>query len=64
MDMMNSVASMASSMKQSQLMTNIGTAMTKKAMDTTQTQAQGIIDMAQNLPKVQGQIGSILDVRA
>ena len=52
------------SMSQAKLMNSVSTAMTKKSMDTMETQAQGIIEMAQNLPKVQGQIGSVLDVRA
>ncbi|MGN1089845.1 MAG: YjfB family protein [Huintestinicola sp.] len=64
MEISNSIASMATSMKQAQLMQSVNTAMTKKALDTMGQQAQGIIDMAQNTPKVQGQIGSILDVRA
>lgn len=62
--METAIASMAMSMKQGQLMNAVSTSMTKKALDTMETQAQGIIEMAQNLPKVQGQIGSVLDVRA
>ncbi len=62
--METAIASMAMSMSQAQLMNSVSTAMTKKSMDTMETQAQGIIEMAQNLPKVQGQIGSVLDVRA
>lgn len=62
--METAIASMAMSMSQAKLMNSVSTAMTKKSMDTMETQAQGIIEMAQNLPKVQGQIGSVLDVRA
>ncbi len=62
--METSIASMAMSMKQAQLMNAVSTSMTKKSLETMETQAQGIIEMAQNMPKVQGQIGSILDVRA
>lgn len=62
--METAIASMAMSMSQAKLMSSVSTAMTKKSMDTMETQAQGIIEMAQNLPKVQGQIGSVLDVRA
>lgn len=62
--MSTAIADMAMGMQQAQLATSLGVAMTKKSMDTMQTQAQGIIEMAQNLPKVQGQIGQILDVRA
>lgn len=58
------IASMATGMKQAQLANAVGTAMLKKTNDVMETQAQGIIQMAQNMPKVQGQIGSILDVRA
>lgn len=58
------IASMATNMKQAQLATSVNTAMLKKTQDVMETQAQGIIQMAQNMPKVQGQIGSILDVRA
>lgn len=62
--METAIASMAMSMSQAQLMTSVSTAMTKKSLDTVETQAQGIIEMATNLPKVQGQLGSVLDVRA
>lgn len=62
--METAIASMAMSMSQAQLMTSVSTAMTKKSLDTVETQAQGIIEMANNLPKVQGQLGSVLDVRA
>lgn len=62
--MSTAIADMAMGMQQAQLAVSLGAAMTKKSMDTMQTQAQGIIEMAQNLPKVQGQIGQILDVRA
>lgn len=62
--MSTAIADMAMGMQQAQLAVSLGAAMTKKSMDTMQTQAQGIIKMAQNLPKVQGQIGQILDVRA
>lgn len=58
------IASMATSMKRAQLATAVSTAMVKKTQDVMETQAQGIIEMAQNMPKVQGQIGSVLDVRA
>ncbi len=58
------IASMATSMKQAQLATSVNTAMVKKSHEVMETQAQGIIQMAQSMPKVQGQIGSILDVRA
>lgn len=58
------IASMATSMKQAQLANAVSTAMVKKTHDVMETQAQGIIEMAQSVPKVQGQIGSILDVRA
>lgn len=58
------IASMATSMKQAQLANAVSTAMVKKTHDVMETQAQGIIEMAQSMPKVQGQIGSILDVRA
>ncbi len=58
------IASIATSMKQAQLATAVSTAMVKKTQDVMETQAQGIIEMAQNMPKVQGQIGSVLDVRA
>lgn len=61
---LTSIANMAMSMKQTQLMNNIGTSMMKKAMDVTQTQAQGIVDMANNMPKFNGEVGSLLDVRA
>lgn len=61
---MSSIANMAMSMKQTQLMNNIGTSVMKKAMDVTQTQAQGIVDMANNMPKFNGEVGSLLDVRA
>lgn len=62
--MSTAIADMAMGMQQAQLAVSLGAAMTKESMDTMQTQAQGIIEMAQNLPKVQGQIGQILDVRA
>lgn len=62
--MSTAIADMAIGMQQAQLAVSLGAAMTKKSMDTMQTQAQGIIEMAQNLPKVQGQIGQVLDVRA
>ena len=62
--MSTAIADMAMGMQQAQLAVSLGAAMTKKSMDTMQTQAQGIIEMAQNLPKVQGQIGQFLDVRA
>ncbi|MBP0957263.1 MAG: YjfB family protein [Oscillospiraceae bacterium] len=58
------IASMATSMKQAQLANAVSTAMVKKTHEVMETQAQGIIEMAQSMPKVQGQIGSILDVRA
>ncbi len=64
MDMMSSIASMATGMKQAQVMQSVGTSVAKKSLETMEVQAQGIIEMAQNLPKVQGQIGSLLDVRA
>ncbi len=64
MDLTMSIASMATEMKQAQLINSVSTAMTKKSMETMETQAQGIIEMAQNMPKVQGAIGSMLDVRA
>lgn len=64
MDMMSSIASMATGMKQVQVMQSVGTSVAKKSLETMEVQAQGIIEMAQNLPKVQGQIGSLLDVRA
>lgn len=57
------IASMATSMKQAQLANAVSTAMMKKTHDVMETQAQGIIEMAQSVPKVQGQIGSILDIR-
>ena len=57
------IASMATSMKQAQLANAVSTAMMKKTHDVMETQAQGIIQMAQSVPKVQGQIGSILDIR-
>ncbi len=62
--METAIASMAMNMHQANLMNAVSTSMTKKSLDTMETQAQGIIEMAQNLPKVQGQIGSVLDVRA
>ncbi|MCM1577233.1 MAG: YjfB family protein [Ruminococcus sp.] len=62
--MSTAIADMAMGMSQAQLGVSLGIAMTKKSMDTMETQAQGIIEMAQNLPKVQGQIGQVLDVRA
>ena len=58
------IASMATGMKQAQLSAAVSTAMVKKTQDVMETQAQGIIEMAQSMPKVQGRIGSILDVRA
>lgn len=64
MDMMSSIASMSTGMKQAQVMQSVGTSVAKKSLETMEVQAQGIIEMAQNLPKVQGQIGSLLDVRA
>ena len=57
------IALMATSMKQAQLANAVSTAMMKKTHDVMETQAQGIIQMAQSVPKVQGQIGSILDIR-
>lgn len=58
------IASMATGMKQAQLANAVSTAMVKKSHDVMEMQAQGIIQMAQSAPKVQGQLGSILDVRA
>ncbi|MGN1101994.1 MAG: YjfB family protein [Huintestinicola sp.] len=58
------ISSMAAGMKQAQLANAVSTTMLKKSQDVMETQAQGFIQMAQNMPKVQGQIGSILDVRA
>ncbi|MGN0642648.1 MAG: YjfB family protein [Huintestinicola sp.] len=62
--METSIAAMASVMKQTELMTNIGTAVMKKSLDTVETQGNAIVEMAQNLPKFSGDIGSVLDVRA
>lgn len=58
------IASVASSMKQTQLMNSIGTAVMKKAMNVTEQQAQAVVEMANNMPKFNGEIGSLLDVRA
>lgn len=58
------IASMATSMKQAQLAAAVSTSMVKKTQDVMETQAQGIIEMAQNVPKVLGQTGSVFDVRA
>ena len=62
--METSIASMAMGMQQANLMASINTSVMKKAMDMTENQAQGIIEMAQALPKFSGDIGNILDVRA
>ncbi|MCM1523384.1 MAG: YjfB family protein [Ruminococcus sp.] len=58
------IASMAMSMQQAQFANSLGIAMTKKSMETMETQAQGLIEMAQNLPKFAGEVGSVLDVKA
>lgn len=62
--MSTAIADMAMSMKQAQLLSSVGTAMAKKSMETMETQAQGVIEMAQSIPKFDGEIGSLLDVRA
>ncbi|MGN0665448.1 MAG: YjfB family protein [Huintestinicola sp.] len=62
--METSIASMAMGMHQTNLMASINTSVMKKAMETTENQAQCIIEMAQALPKFNGEIGSVLDVRA
>lgn len=59
-----SIATMAMGMKQSQIMSAVSTSMTKKALDTTELQAQGFIEMAESLPKFDGDVGAIFDVRA
>lgn len=60
----SAIASMAMSMKQTQLMNSVGTAVMKKAMNVTEQQAQAVVEMANNMPKFNGEIGSLLDVRA
>lgn len=64
MEMAMSIASMATNVKQADLLSSVNMKMMKKTMDTAQAQAQAVVNMAQNTPKVQGQLGALLDVRA
>lgn len=64
MDMMASIAQMSMTMSNMQVQQSVGTAMTKKAMESSADMMQGVIDMMDSIPKLPGANGSILDVRA
>ncbi len=64
MDMMASIAQMSMTMSNMQVQQSVGTAMTKKAMESSADMMQGVIDMMDSIPKFPGANGSVLDVRA
>lgn len=66
MDMVTSIASMATAMKQQELQTNMSFALMGKAMDVQETTMNGLIDMMGTqvtAPPVNG-IGGLLNVTA
>lgn len=64
MNLVNSIATMAMDMSAAKFQQNVQLTMMKKTMDTTATQAQGIIEMMDSVPHFPGANGSLLDVRA
>ncbi len=64
MNLVNSIATMAMDMSAANFQQNVQLTMMKKTMDTTATQAQGIIEMMDSVPHFPGANGSLLDVRA
>ncbi len=64
MNLVDSIASMAMDMNAAKFQQNVHLAMMRKTMDTTASQAQGIIEMMDAVPHFAGANGSLLDVRA
>ncbi len=64
MNLVNSIANMAMDMSAAKFQQDVHLTMMKKTMDTTATQAQGIIEMMDAVPHFAGANGSLLDVRA
>ncbi len=64
MNLVDSIANMAMDMNAAKFQQNVQLTMMKKTMDTTATQAQGIIEMMDAVPHFPGANGSLLDVRA
>ena len=64
MEMANSIASMATSMKASQLQQNVQTSVLKKTMDTQQQLGAGIVNMLNEMPKFSGENGFLFDAIA
>lgn len=64
MNLVNSIANMAMDMNAARFQQDVNLTMMKKTMDTTATQAQGIIEMMDAVPHFAGAKGSLLDVRA
>lgn len=64
MNLVDSIAGMAMDMSAAKVQQSAQLAMMKKTMDTTETQAQNIVDMMDSVPHFAGENGSLLDVRA
>lgn len=64
MNLVDSIANMAMDMSAVKFQQSAQLAMMKKTMDTTETQAQNIVDMMDSVPHFAGENGSLLDVRA
>ena len=64
MDMMSSIAAGAASLSAAQLQQNYSLAVTKKAMDTQEFQAQAMLEMLSQAPGQVPAQGSYIDVYA
>lgn len=64
MDMMSSIASMASSMQSASIASAYSTALTKKAMDAEELAAQELLEMLPQQPAMTIPKGQFIDVYA
>lgn len=64
MELANSIANMSMAMSAAKFQQDLGLTMMKKTMESSVDMMNGVLNMADSVPRFAGENGSILNVRA